>query len=242
MIKNFTLSIALLFSFFCQAQIETPNFPSIALTNNVKFHNSEFDNPLAGCAFLMKYKQETFAITCKHALWVAKTDKMNTICFNNELKEWRMQAKDDSTNFIIAGELINKDCNETIGEQNVNSDYLIFKIKENHSTVTPLTISNKQPEQNDTLYSIGWTFDDKTGPQRIYTYKYYKHQDKKHLMEFLGKQSSSGISGGAVVNKNKQLVGIVSDFTRENGTGNWYYSPCDTKYLFKELEKYYSNL
>jgi len=214
---------------------EVKEFPKIALTNHVTFMDSSFNNPLAGCAFLVDYNNTTYAVTCKHALWVAKSDKMKGIHFENSLLEWKMQVKNDSLDYIITGKLLNEDRNEPIGEQNVFSDYLIFTIKENHSSVKPLKIRKSAPKEHEILYSIGWSFNDKEGPQRIYKYKFHKMLNTKILMESIGGYPGAGISGSALVDKNGELVGIISDYAQDPETGKWYLSPCNNEYLLKIL-------
>lgn len=224
----FTFSILDIFS-------QEAEFPGIALTNHVTFKDTSFNNPLAGCGFLVNYKNKTYAVTCKHALWVAKSDKMKGVHFENTLDEWRMQVKNDSLDFIITDKLLNEDRNELIGEQNVHSDYLVFSIKENNSSVKPLKIRDTEPEPGEKLYSIGWSFKDKDGPQRIYEYKFHKKLNNKLLIESIGEHPGPGISGSAVVDKNGELVGIISDYSQDTNTEKWYLSPCSTDYLLNIL-------
>ncbi len=237
--KNLLVLISLLICVYCLSgetkTSQCPDFPNIALTNNVSFLDSTFNNTLAGCAFLVKTPKNILAVTCKHSLWVAKTDKMKAISFEGQLKEWRMQVKNDSTSFLICGNLINEDSSELIGEENVNSDYLIFFIKENHSQVKPLTVRNTDLIKGEPVYFIGWSFLDKTGPQKIYTGTFVK-KTANHLLIDMPYQNMAGMSGGAVIDKKGELIGIVSNYYYDETEQKWYISPCDTTYLKKIIK------
>jgi len=213
------------------------SFPPIALVNSIKFIESKFDNPLDGCAFLLDTGKDTLAVTCKHALWAAKTDSMKYVHFEGGLKEWRMHRKDDTTKYLITGLLLNENRDELIGEINVDSDYLVFKIKENHTGVKPVQLRKTEIRQGEDIFLVGWTFADKVGAQRVYKTKYYKAINNHILLETGAYKNMAGISGGAVLDKDGLLVGIVSNYTFDEETKKWYYSPCSTEYLNKIIEK-----
>lgn len=214
-------------------------FPSIALINNVQFTDTSFNNPLAGCGFLIEENESIFAVTCKHALWVAKSDTMKHIHFAGTLKEWRMERKDDAAKFLITDKLVNENRTELIGEENVNADYLVFTIAGNHTDVQPLQIRETELAEGEAVYMVGWSFKDKTGPQRLYKANYFKSQDGHILLKDVeGNPNKAGLSGGAVIDTKGELVGIVSNFTQDSETGEWYPSPCRTDYLKKVLKEF----
>ena len=195
--NNLFIIITILFvqSSFAQS---TQNFPKTTLTNRVTFHDSKFNNPLAGCAFLVDVGFDTLAVTCKHALWVAKSDEMKGIHFEGTLKEWRMQRKDDTTKYLIVDRLINTNRDELIGEQNVEKDWLIFTIKENKSDVVPLRIFTGELHTGDTINHIGWSFKNKTGSQRVHTSIYHKSIPNHILANWISKptdEHGGGLSG-----------------------------------------------
>ncbi|MFH1194885.1 MAG: serine protease [bacterium] len=216
---------------------EKKTFPAITMINHVEFYDTIANNPIAGCSFLLKSDKGVFAITCKHALWVAKSKEMNGIHFEGTLKEWRMQRKDDSTKYVITDKLLNEDRNELIGEKNVNSDYLVFSIKENNCDVKPVMLRETELIQGEQLYLLGWSFADKTGPQRIYKAKYFKRIENHILIEHEDNSNLAGMSGGPVVDEAGNLVGIVSNYYFDEETKTWYGSPCSTEYLRKILER-----
>ncbi|MFH1195965.1 MAG: trypsin-like peptidase domain-containing protein [bacterium] len=215
---------------------EEKTFPPIAMINHVEFTDSTFNNPIAGCSFLLDTGNEILAVTCKHSLWVAKSDTMKYINFEGTLKEWRMQRKDDSTKYLITDKLLNENREELIGEQNVNKDFLVFTIKENHCDVTPVKLRKTKLTQGEELYLVGWSFADKTGPQRIYKAKYFKSIESHILIEHADNSNLAGMSGGAVLDKDGLLVGIVSNYTFDDATQKWYGSPCSTEYLLEVLK------
>jgi len=232
---KYNLIITILFlanNLFCQNNNQNIKFPPVTMTNFVEFNDSKFNNPIAGCSFLVATIKDTFAVTCKHALWVAKSDEMKCISFENTLKQWRMQRKDDTTKYVITDKLLNENKNELIGEENVNSDYLVFSIRENHSDVKPLKLRTTGLEENETLFIVGWTFQDRIGEQRIYEVKYVKSLANKILVE-MPALNLAGTSGSPVLDKNGLLVGIVSNYTQDAETQKWYGSPCNTNYLMK---------
>ena len=147
-----------------------------------------------------------------------------------------MQRKDDTTRYVITEKLLNENKNELIGEENVNSDYLVFSISENHSDVKPLKLRTTAVEENETLYIVGWTFQDKVGEQRIYEVKFVKSLANKILVE-MPNLNLAGTSGSPVLDKNGLLVGIVSNYTQDEETQKWYGSPCNTKYLVSILTR-----
>jgi hypothetical protein len=216
---------------------DTKNFfPPIALINQVTFTDSTFNNPIAGCAFLLENGPDTFAVTCKHALWVAKSDKMKFVHFEGTLKEWKMRRKDDSTKYVITDKMLNENITEFIGEDNVHSDYLVFTIKENHSDVKPVKLRTAELVKGEPLYLVGWSFADKSGAQRVYRANYFKSIKDHILIEMPENKNLAGMSGGPVLDADGQLVGIISNYTYDDETKKWYGSPCGTDYLKNIIE------
>ena len=212
--------------------VPSKTFPPIALVNRVTFKDPKFNNDLAGCAFLVEHQGKVYACTCKHALWVTKSEAMKGVHFEGTLLEWRMERKDDSRAWVRTGKLLNENREEPIGPNVVQADWLIFDIEENHSQVKPLTLRTSAPVPGEALYFIGWSFKDKTGPQRVYRGRLFKTSGSKLLMEDLDEPpNKAGMSGGAVVDKDGLLVGIVSDYTKDEETGRWFASPCSADYL-----------
>ncbi len=222
---------------FAQEKQEIPQFSATALVNSVSFQDSSFNNSLAGCGFLIQTEDDILACTCKHALWVAKTDAMNGIHFEGSLQSWIMHPKFDTEQTIITDKLLNTNRDEAIGPENVNADWLVFSISRNNSNVTPLVIRNEPLIEGEPLFAIGWAFKDREGSQRVYPYEYYKTVGNKLLLRNPRPQTNrAGLSGGAIVDSQQRLVGIVSDFTADPDSGQMFFSPCSTEYLKKVLQ------
>lgn len=217
----------------------------ITMINNVYYKDSKFDKMDIGCGFLLKYNNDTFAITAKHILIVAKTDEMKTTHFEGGLKQWVMHPKDDKNQSVILGELLNEDTTDSLTWEylmrvkNYN-DFLIFKIKKNNSKIKPLELSTIKPTKGDTLYNIGWSFGDTEGPQRVYTYAL--RESKGHifsLKKINAPDNPGGLSGSPVINSKGFLVGIVSGTDEDPITKEEFSAPQHTDYLVNFLQNYY---
>jgi len=222
---------------FAEEPQTLPQFPDIALVNSVCFKDSTFNNDLAGCSFLILAEGDTLACTCKHAMWVAKSDVMNGIHFEDSLVSWIMHPKFISDQMVVTDQLLNTNRDEAIGPENVNADWLVFSIARNTTNVAALTIRNTPLTRGEPLFAIGWAFKDREGPQRVYPYEYIKTVGNKLLLENKGPFSNrAGLSGGPIVDSRQRLVGIVSDFTADPVDGKMYFSPCSTEYLKEVLD------
>ena len=71
---NFFFAIVILWTAGCFAQEISSNkvFKEIALVNKIEFINPKYDQPKFSCGFLIKYNNETFAVTAKHILKIIK--------------------------------------------------------------------------------------------------------------------------------------------------------------------------
>lgn len=197
----------------------------IGLINNVSYHNPKFNNNNASNGFLISYLNNTYAITAKHILMIAKTNKMKFIDFENELKEWKMQSKNDSTKYVILNKLLNQNRSDSLTWNYINTkwdtynDWLIFSIKENNSNHTPLKFRNKPLKTNELLYAVGWSYKDSIGEQRLYKYKFKKTENNYHsLVEVSGPESLGGLSGAPVVDIDGKVVGLVSSGWKDETT------------------------
>jgi len=136
------LFISLLF-FSCSGIKDLSKTP-IGLINNVSYNNSEFDNPNASNGFLVQHNKETYAITAKHVLMIAKSDKMQFVDFAGELKQWKMHPKNDSSSYVILDELLSSNQKDSLTWSYMDSnwdtynDWLVFSIKENNTKHKPL--------------------------------------------------------------------------------------------------------
>jgi hypothetical protein len=235
-----TLSI----SQFCFSQNVDKFWPSITMINDVYFKDSKFDKLNIGCGFLLKYNQDTFAITAKHIICVAKTDQMITTNFANGLKQWIMHPKDKKEQTVILDRLLNEDTTDSLTFDFINrhdttyNDFLIFKIKQNNSKVKPLEMRNTKLKKGEILYAIGWTYNDNDCPQKIYKYSYSQTKGTRFTMRLINApENGGGLSGSPVVDSEGLLVGIISGFDIDPITREKLSSPRNIDYLIKFFSK-----
>lgn len=222
------------------------NWPSITMINDVTFKESKFDRLNIGCGFLLKVKNDTFAITAKHIICVAKTDSMKTTNFENGLKQWTMYPKDKKEQTVIIDKLLNEDKTDSVTfdyigrHDTIYNDFLVFKIKKNNSKVKPLEIRNSKLIVGEKLYVIGWSYGDVAGEQRIYEYSYLKTFGTRFNMRIIkGPVNGGGLSGSPVVDANGALVAIVSGTDEDPVTKEIYSSPRGIGYLTQFFDTYY---
>ncbi len=202
---------------FSCASVEKLQDRPIGLINKVSFKNSSFDNPNASNGFLVSYEDQTYAITAKHILMISKTDKMQFIDFEGELKEWRMHPKNDKTNYVIMDQLLNPNRKDSLtwdymySNWDTYDDWLIFSIKENKTKHKALTFRKTPLEKGERLYAIGWSYSDTTGAQRRYEYTFDQTEGNYHrLVQLKGPTRLGGLSGAPVVDEKGKLVGLVT--------------------------------
>lgn len=235
-----TLTIVLLLFVHCYPQKTDKNkpIPQITLSNSIYYSDTSFTD-LPGNGFLLDIGDEILAVTCKHALWQNRTKGIRTVNFDGKLNVWKMVVLNDSSQYVILGDLINQNNNETIGERNTDYDYLVFKIKENHSKIIPLKLSSTSAKSGDTLYQVGWTYRTKKSEPEPFTAITYGYSGSSLLINSLIRQNNAGLSGSPVINKSNELVAIVSSWKFDTETQNWFEAPCSTDYLWEVLFSYW---
>jgi tetratricopeptide (TPR) repeat protein len=214
------------------------HIPQITLANSIEYSDTSFTD-LPGNGFLIDVGDEILAVTCKHVFWENRQKEMKTISFDGKLKTWRMVVINDPSQYVVLGELINENSNELISERNTDRDYLVFKIKENHSKITPLKLSTRAVQAGDTIYKVGWSFKTKISVAEPRTATAYKYLGSSLLITNLVQENGAGLSGSPVINQNNELVGIISSWRFDSSTGSWFEAPCSTDYLWEVLYNYW---
>jgi hypothetical protein len=192
--------------------VSPQQFPSTSLINHYEYFEGEHKFNQLGTAFLLKYKNDTFAITAKHILAVLKPDSIKNLTLDNFMKNWTMSPLNNQNEIVTIDKLLNEDKKESLNSKTLyEKDWLVFSIKENKANVIPLEFRDKPLVKAEKLYAIGWTRHMKEGNQRVYEFEYYKTKGTHHLMKkILIPEKMGGLSGAPVVDKNGKLVGIVS--------------------------------
>ena len=237
--------LTLTISQFCFSQNMGKIWPPTTMINDVIFKDSKFDRFNIGCGFLLKVNQDTFAITAKHIICIAKTDIMKTTNFENGLKQWTMYPKDKKEQTVIMDRLLNEDKTDSVSFEFINrhdttyNDYLIFKIKQNNSRLKPLEMRKTKLKNGEILYAIGWTYNDTEGSQRIYKYSYYQSKGTRFTMRLINApENGGGLSGSPVVDSDGLLVGIMSGKDKDPITKEPLQSPRNIDYLIRFFSSY----
>lgn len=217
---------------------QNKQIPEITLSNSIEYIDTSFTD-LPGNGFLIDIGDEILAVTCKHALWVNRPNGMKTISFDGKLKSWRMIANNNPSQYLVLGELLNANNQELIGDRNTDDDYLVFRIKENHTNIKPLKLSFKRADKGDTLNMVGRTYRTKASNAQPFAVVASKYLGSSLLANPVVMQNYAGLSGSPVINKNNELVGIVSNWRFDFETNNWFNAPCSIDYLWQVLYNYW---
>jgi len=228
------LTICLLCQYGPELVAQLHPVPSITLANSIKYADTSYTD-LPGNGFLLDTGDEILAVTCKHSLWVNRAKEMHSVDFKGKLREWKMVVPNDPSQYVILGDMINTNSNESIGESNTRSDFLVFRIKENHSRIHPVKLSPIAVQPGDTLFQVGWTFAAKKGDPQSYPAVAVGYSGPVLLINSIARKNIAGLSGSPVINSKNELVAIVSTWEFNSSAGNWLEAPCSTDYLWEVL-------
>jgi len=239
--RNALLLLALASLMSCGSSRNLSQTP-IGLVNNVSYQDSEFSNSNAGNGFLVNYNKETYAITAKHVLMIAKTPKMQFVDFKGELKQWKMHAKDDSSKVVVLDQLLSTNQKDSLTWNYMDTnwdnynDWLVFSIKDNQLDHKALKFRKKPLVLGEKLFIIGWSYGDKTGAQRIYEYTFMQTDGDYHeIVQVKGPENLGGLSGSPVVDERGRLVGLVSSGWEDEETQKTIVAATSTKQILAFL-------
>lgn len=199
---------------------------------DVKFNDSQFNNTHAGSGFLLKYGKEVYGITAKHVLFFAKTESMKTISFGDELKSWTLRSVNSSSNNIELGKLINEDKEEAIAMP-PKGDWLVFEIKEALPKTAKVHLMRETPLQvGEEVFFMGFPYNEEK-PVKVKG-RFTGLTADGNLSLDIPQGKYGGCSGGPVVDKKGELVGIVSMGYFNKELNKQIFEPASLEY-FKEV-------
>ena len=227
-----------------KVSVSQQQFPPTSLVNHYEYFEGGHKFSQLGTAFLLKYRNDTFAITAKHILSVLKPDSSNNLTLDNFIKNWTMSPLNKGNEVIFTDKLLNEDKKESLKRSNTlhEKDWLVFSIKGNSTNVIPLEFREKLLVKGEKFYAIGWTRHMKEGNQRVYEFEYYKTKGTHHLMKkLIIPEKMGGLSGAPVVDKDGKLVGIVSKNEFNLFAMEKMFAPVGTDDLKAFLDNYLDN-
>lgn len=221
-----------------QDSVSAKKLPPIALSNRIVFNEAENEPPRFGCGFLLKYQNDTFAVTAKHLLKIIHPPQMTTLTLEPFVKSWTMFAPDQPGEQVTTYKLINENNKASLSNAAIyEHDFLVFSIAHNTTRVKPLEPRTTPLVEGEKLYVAGWTRTMVQGAQRVYEFAYYKTIGQRILLkEIIAPALMGGLSGAPVVDEQGLLVGIVSNSTVDPATGKKYFSPCTLESLLDALK------
>lgn len=185
-------------------------FPQITMINQIQYTDKY--HPIGGCGFLLDIGNDTLAVTAKHVIKFFKSEKMETVSFDNTLVEWKMFPKNRPDDIVITDQLLNEDTLESLKIIPAAKDWLLFSIKEKSEDIHPVKFRTSPIEEGEPVYIIGWRYTDKDCPQVIYEGNYLRAEEGTILISTkdLSDNTMPGLSGSPVVDKQGDLIGIMS--------------------------------
>jgi len=236
------ICFAVFILFFLYSCSNQGKFEDISLTNRVETIVPELNVSGFGNAFLLKYNNETFAITAKHILRMIKTGpQVNGLSFDVFIKNWVMFPLDKKEDTIVISKLLNRDADSLLDERPIyENDWLIFSIQRNHSAVKPLQVRTTPLKPGENLYVIGYTGKLESGNPEVYKFEYYKTIGQHILLKNITVaeyKHMGGLGGAPVVDEEGAVVAIASADEVDPETGKKYYAPCLLNELITFLQK-----
>lgn len=189
--------------------LPSEEWPDISLVNDVQLYEKNKRYRNTGCAFLVDTGRDTLAVTAKHIYMVLQSVNLNTISFKDVIRKWSMYPKNRKSEKIVVDQLINEDTSEIINKNILQSDCLVFSIKNKSDQIKPLKIREGHIRKKENLYVIGWSEND-VGKPRIYKGKYVGSLGEKILIDMKEKTNEVGLGGAPVIDSKGYLIGILS--------------------------------
>ena len=153
----------------CTKQLDTkaikntpPDLSNIALINEVWYENDQqYIHPsftYAGTGFLIDTKQGVLAATAKHVLMIANPKGMKGVSPNAHLEKWIMHPKNNKTDSVVIGQLLNEDKEEVLGFDKASiqlRDWIVFATKYHSPNIKALTPRFTPLKVGEAIYFTG---------------------------------------------------------------------------------------
>jgi hypothetical protein len=226
-----------------QSWIQKPKsqWPQIAMINEVWYKNGErYIHPsfeYAATGFLISTGKDTFAVTAKHVLWIAKTKSMNAVHFQNGLQRWIMHPKDNLRDSVVIDNIMNEDPREYLngpGSSITQRDWLVFKIKYASKNIQPLMPKYSSMRVGDKVWFFGCPYAENDCVAEEGTV--VEVEGNRIVFTKRNDLNLGGASGSPIVDTNGYLVGILSGSATVKMTGEPATFGISTHYLKKVLE------
>lgn len=216
-------------------------WPQIALINEVWYANgdryvhSSFEYAATG--FVIKTETDTFAVTAKHVLWIAKTKSLTTVHINDKLARWIMHPKGNDQDSVVIDQLINEDPEELLNgpESSITQrDWLVFSTQYVSPNVQVLRPRFTPLEKGEKVWFFSCPYPNQNcGQHNAEVLAVWG--DKIIFSKPEGAQVA-GASGSAIVDKDGLLVGILGGSSVAPKTGKSALYGTSTAYLQQILE------
>jgi len=237
------LSPLSLFSQIREPWVSKPvgEWPQIAMTNNIQYKNGDrYIHPsftYAGTGCLINSGTDTFAITAKHILLIARNRNANAVTINKDLLLWSMKPKGNFTDSVIIDKLINDDTAEVIeGSKSsiFERDMLVLSVKKASKNIYPLKPRYSMPRTGERVYLIGCAYSDAscTVNEGTIIGKY-----GFDIIINFNNPIKPGASGAPVIDANGYLIGVFSSLTTDNQVNKDVAVVISTEYLKDVLSK-----
>lgn len=202
--------------------------------NNIEFSNESDSKDFVGNAFLIQHNNRLFAVTVKHTLLEARTDKMTHVDIEPHVKQWLIHPNNKPNEFVRLGRLINANKSESIDMKILEKDWLLFEVEENQSSLEVLTLRQKPLNKGEVLTAYGCSYINKVDCQQDSYVGSFVENETNNLrvsMPNLDLSKLRGLSGSPVLDKDGLVVGIVSNVLKSRSGEGFDFAPANLTYL-----------
>lgn len=219
-------------------------WPQIVLANHVQYKNGDrYIDPsfnYAGNGFLIDTGKDTLTVTVKHALWVARNKKTETVEVNRDLDTWIMKPKGGSPDSVVIDKLINEDATEVLEGSSstiLERDWLVFTVKKASSGIHPLKPRYTAIRSGETVYIVAYSYSNSF--VNIFRGKVLQKLGMDILIQpdNEGPLLGMGASGSPVIDAKGFLIGIYSTISTDPATGKNISIAAGTEYLKNVLSQ-----